>query len=433
MNKLFIFFWLLSSLLLASCGSSNPSPTQASTPTWTSPTPEQMLTSTTAPTAAPSATQTTTPMPKPLPTQTISPSSTPTFSGTLPILLGDALPWPAQVINRQTASQLTLLASWKYFMSSHITSLAFSPQGNLVAVGLLTGEIKILDAADGSVLRTFTGHSDMVTSLDFSPDGTRLASGAEDATARVWDMNTGAELYRMPGIDDIGWGCAGKPSVDFSPDGKLLAYAGDDGQVKLWDAVQHLELDPLGESTETYYGSIAALAFSPDGQILAAGFTNNGFCGEHIPNTIILWDPFTRQVIHRLRVDNDPFVPNVSSLAFSPDGKLLAVGFHPIPDEDPVSGQPVLSIALLDGRDSSELIRIPGQLYNEIKSLAFSKDGELFALVNETDPIALLDSTSGEVLGTLPLPAEVLAMSPDGKVLLSGHADGIIRVWGMAP
>jgi hypothetical protein len=86
--------------------------------------------------------------------------------------------------------------------------------------GLDDRTVRLWDAATGAPLRTLTGHTDWVTSVAFSPDGRVLASGSRDRTVRLWDAATGAELQRYDA--EIGY----TDSVVFSSDGALLGIGG---------------------------------------------------------------------------------------------------------------------------------------------------------------------------------------------------------------
>jgi WD40 repeat protein len=425
MNKFHVFSYLLLDLLLASCSSANPLPTQVSAPTLTSLTPTQ----TSIPTATPPPTLAIIP--------TLSPLSSPTVTSTqpsevnilLPVLTGSQAPWGAQVITTENAGQLTELARWDRI---GVLQIAWSPDGSMLAAGVDSGRIELLDPLNGQVWRSLIGHSGRVTSLEFSPDGTMLASGSRDGTTRLWDVNQGKELFRMPAMDDLGWGCGGEPSVAFSPDGKLLAFSGAHGQVKVWDVANHKDLQPLGEQSDVFaFGSVAGVAFSPDGKFLASGYSRTGFCSGELPDQIILWDPTTGQIMSTQRFFGGKIFPNVRSLAFSPDGKTLAVGFHPHGFLG-TPGPHALSVSMLDVASGSELFRLSGPWDAAIESLAFSQNGDVLAYAGEV-PLTLVNSATGKELIILSDTADVLAWSPDGKVLFSAGNDGFIRLWGIAP
>ncbi len=145
--------------------------------------------------------------------------------------------------------------------SGFVNSVAFSPDGKVLASGSDDHTIKFWDIASGRELRTLIGHTKTVTSVSFSPDGKVLASSSDDATTKLWDLASGRELRTLSGHTyEV-------TSVAFSPDGKVLASGSWDHTIKLWDVASGRELRTLSGHT----GSVNSVAFSPDGKTLASG------------------------------------------------------------------------------------------------------------------------------------------------------------------
>jgi len=209
------------------------------------------------------------------------------------------------------------------------SALAFSPDGQAIALGYHNGALEVRDTVTGRVRQTYRGIAYWVTSVAFSPDGNRLAAAGEESksrllsesapedakafihttagtnkTVKVWDVATGQIVRIIPG--PIG-------PVAFSPDGQTLVTGGfDDGyreKIPLWDvATGKLRLVLQGHKRHGF-----SAAFSPNGKTIAT------WCDD---GTVRLWDAATgaaREVItlcHRGGV--------ISQVAFSPTGRYLA-------------------------------------------------------------------------------------------------------------
>ncbi|HKS40211.1 MAG TPA: hypothetical protein VJX74_06320, partial [Blastocatellia bacterium] len=249
--------------------------------------------------------------------------------------------------------------------SAYVYSVAFSPDGKLLASGSLDKTIKLWDVASDKPLNTLQGHSGTVSSVAFSPDGKLLASGSWDKTTKLWDVASGKLLNTLQGHSAYVY------SVTFSPDGKLLASSSLDKTIKLWDVASGKLLNTL----QGHSGYVYSVTFSPDGKLLASG---------SLDNTVKLWDVASGRLLNSLQGHSD----SVSSVAFSPDGKLLA------------SGSWDNTIKLWDVASDKPLNTLQGHSAY-VSSVAFSPDGKLLASGSWDKMTKLWDVASGKLLNTL--------------------------------
>ena len=292
-----------------------------------------------------------------------------------------------------------------------VTSVAFSPDGTMLASGSEDQTVKLWAVATHTNIATLRGHTDGVWSVAFSPDGKILASGAGDPgirfpadnTVKLWDVETNTNIATLEGHEGR------VASVAFSPDGKILASGSDDETIKLWDVATHTNTATLEGHTDR----VASVAFSPDGTILASG-------GGTFDETVKLWDVETNTNIVTLEGHEG----RVASVAFSPDGTILASGggdaffpeFFPESSDnrvtlwDVASGEPIASL---------------GGHTGEVWSVTFSPDGTMLASAGGTfdNRVKLWDVDSGEPIATLEGHTEVVssvAFLSDGTRLAAG-------------
>ena len=192
--------------------------------------------------------------------------------------------------------------------SSDVTSVDFSPNGEILASGSRDGFIKLWDVKTGKDTKTLKGHPTGVTSVDFSPNGEILASGGRDGFIKLWDIETGEDIRTLRGPS------LGVMSIKFSSDGKTLTSGGKDNQYIRGDNLQLWNVDTANkiEAFWTCYGNVYSIAFHPNNKILASA-------GEG--RFVKIWNLEMCEEIKNFRVNRST---GVSSVNFSPDGKIIA-------------------------------------------------------------------------------------------------------------
>lgn len=353
-----------------------------------------------------------------------------------------------RVWNARTGSEVYTVET------GEVSSVAWNPGGEVLAVGVVPNTVAILNAFDGRRLRDLDHFHSGVRSLAFSPDGRYLATGAEDGAIRLWDTGTWGLVVELPGHN------AAVQALDWSADGRALASGSKDQTVRIWGPPGGLELLNVSgkvASFDTFRGrGTLSVAFSPDGQRLAVGLSGGG------EDMVRILEAETGQVLHRLAGHSS----YVAAVAYSPDGQYLASGSRDgtIRIYRAVSGdfvraftrhrdlkrgdegyQGVTDVAW--GADSRRMVSssldgslmiwdVPeGELVQDIPlgdekshhtesflhSVDWSLDAQYLA-AGGNGPLRIIEAATGEVLRVLPggERARVVRFSPDGRRLAAG-------------
>jgi WD40 repeat protein len=279
-----------------------------------------------------------------------------------------------------------------------INTLAYSPDGTLIATGDTDRTVQLWDAATGERLQVLEGHENWIRTVAFSPDGTTLASGSSDTAVRLWPINNGVagESQELLGFNTTVWGVA------FAPDNQTLAVALNDNTIQLLEVA-----NPDNRRTfEGHTGRVFAVTFSADGSRLASASADG---------VARLWDVASGETLTLF----EGHVGWLRSVSLTPDGERLVTASYD-------STARLWNVA--DGTTTATLF---GHLGLVVHS-AISPDGNLIATVSADGSVRLWQGDDGTALGILADgTGRVLAMAVDGtgEFAAAGTYDGSVRLW----
>ncbi|UNU22500.1 serine/threonine-protein kinase [Microcoleus vaginatus] len=279
--------------------------------------------------------------------------------------------------------------------SDAVGSVAFSPDGLMLASGSKDKTIQIWDLATGKSIRTFPGDSSTIWSVAFDSSGTKLATGTGFWRVMLWDLKTGQVIRSLDHTASV-W------SVALSPDGQLVASGSGDNTTKISDAATGRLIQSFPDHTDFVY----SVAFTPDGKSLVSASKDK---------KITVVDVATGALLKTIEGHGDP----VRSVAVSPDGKTIVSGSY---DE-------TIKIWNIE---TGDLIRSIQGHSDDIVSVAISPDGKFIASGSKDKTIKVWDFATGELLNTLTGHSDevyVVTFSPDGKTIASGSKDNTIKLW----
>jgi WD40 repeat protein len=307
--------------------------------------------------------------------------------------------------------------------TDRVLDVRVSPDGKRVAAGGFGKTIDVWELKGGKREQTLggtDGPTKTTRTVAFSADSSRVAAGGDDGVVRVWEVRTGKEVLTWRDHEEM------ITSVAFSSDGKYLAAASGTPEnggatwranVRLWD----LSAGKPGRVLAT--GKPGRVAFSPDGKLLAV-----------VDGRVRLWDIASGEVVRTLTPDRG----FVLVVAFSADGKTLAGG-----GGDPVArgaGTVEVARAWVWDAGSGKLRRTLDDLNMSLRSIAVSADGTRLATgcvgAPRTDgsrtwvpsELVLWDAATGKELWTVhgaPGDCGGVAFTPDGAAVLYCDGGGV--------
>lgn len=359
----------------------------------------------------------------------------------------------------------------------------FSPDKKRVTISGPKATIEQWDLPTGAKIAVFTGHHDHLSALALSFDGTLLASGDLNGIVKLWDLHQNKEILTLP--KQPNW----PRSVSISPGGKLLAIADNSLRVSLWDLQTGLEAGQFVSKR-----SVTAVAFFPDGKRLlmanrngvlqiwnirdnqvaaplpghsgvieSFAFSNNGqlFATGSWDRTARLWSASTGHELQTIRGHGDV----VNSVSFSSNGDYLITGAfdHRVKIWDivntPVSPRPpdgvqhyfatafsAVNDLLAVGIDRDDHVKLwdlssgreiatIDEAAHDLMCAAFSADSRLLATGGLSKEIRIWEVATGRLIQKLKGHSDAIfsvAFSPNSKLLISGGNDRTLRLWDVA-
>ncbi len=279
-----------------------------------------------------------------------------------------------------------------------VRAVAFSPDGKTLATAGSKARVSIIDLESGAEISVALGHSDAV--LNFAKVGDRLFSIGMNGEVRLWEINSGEQIELFDRRNHRG--------LAVSPNGHQVAIGCDDGLVEILDC--HT-LDTI-QTLPGHEKSVTSVCWVKDETSLATGSWDG---------TIRIWDTESGTatlVVHAVEEPGED--EGVVAIAMPPDGNELASlnMFEPCANFwNPYTGEPSDSVGTFDYTPTS---------------IAYSPDGKLFAVSSREDNQVIVHETGSlKELHSFEHESNSVTFSPDSKMLASGGADGSVVLWNL--
>ena len=321
----------------------------------------------------------------------------------------------ARVWNIATGQEIS-----RILHGDEVNAVAFTSNGKWAASGSGDGIIKIWDIFTGQNIAVME-HDGHIYDLEFSASGKWLVSSSQDGTARVWDVAEGKEISRMFHGSFV-------TAVAFSPDEKWVLSGGCDifdsstvcrsGTARVWEARTGKEVARINHDD----GNISAVAFSPDGKLVASG-------GGLFSSNVRVWEASTGVVLSVMETSHEN---GIWDIAFDSSGSMVIAGGC-----DKRSGikNPCYfgSARIWDVETGAEVSRFSHN--GNVRSVAFSQDGSLAVLGGDEMIGRVWEVETGEEISQFHHQGIIFAVkfTLDRKKIISAAADGTVRTWDIEP
>ncbi|MEU5807902.1 TIR domain-containing protein [Streptomyces sp. NPDC047718] len=276
--------------------------------------------------------------------------------------------------------------------------IAYSADGELLAVGSEDGSILVCGGDDGRAVRTLQGHEGRVYAVKFRAN--TIATGGSDGVVRLWDPVTGACRHRLEIHPDGVW------PLSLDPDGTLLATGDSEGLVTVWDVADGAPLHRLPGHTAPVYTAV----YGPGGTLLTGDANAQ----------LRLWDLATGRCVREI----DGHRGAVYRARFSPDGTLFATADRGAAGQ----GGTVRVWRTADCRLLHEFTGHTGRVY----VLDFHPEGNLLASGDTDGQVRLWDPVVGTPAGTLERSTGAVyqvLFGDGGRLLAACDSNGTVRLW----
>ena len=294
----------------------------------------------------------------------------------------------------------------------------FNSDGNYIISGGDDGSLRLWDMK-GNLLdqKNSTNDENAITCLSSSPDGKYIVSGNFYKSLKLWTIKDKL-LHQIFVVDQD----SGINAVAFSPTENLIASGGESGLITLWD----LEGNPVDKPPIKHESRITSIAFSPDGKLLASGSSYHSFG---------LWNINDGQCLIQPTI-NDGFF--VDCLVFSPDGQSIMIGIN----NDALTGRSFGGVLKLFDLQGNPLASPFTAHEDRVTSIKFSPDGKLIASSGDDGTVRLWD-LQGNAIGSPFLghkygvihnkQRSVTSLDFDStrSQIVSSGVDGTLRLWSV--